>query len=58
MISDITCWRARLTSGFSVFTTMPSATVAVHESCSGEGRPPSISTMQVRQPAYGSRPSM
>ena len=51
MISDITCWRARFTSGFSVLTTMPSLATAVHESWSGPGRPPSISTMQVRHPA-------
>ena len=51
MISDITCWRARFTSDVSVLTAMPSAVTAVQESCSGDGRPPSISTMQVRQPA-------
>ena len=57
-ISDITDWRACFTTGVSVRTTMPSATTAVQESCIEVGRPPSISTRQVRQPAYGSRPSM
>ena len=58
LMIDSTCCRASFTRGVSVSTTIPSAAVAVQESCIGVGRAPSISTRQVRHPAYGSRPSM
>lgn len=50
--------RVLLIAGVSVVTFIPSATCATQASCIGVGRAPSISTRQVRQPAYGSRPSM
>ena len=50
-MSDITDCRASFTFAVSVRTTIPSETTAVQESCMEVGRPPSISTRQVRQPA-------
>ena len=54
-ITASTSCRISVTAGVSVRTAIPSETGVVHES--GSPRIPSISTAQVRQPAYAGSPS-